>query len=250
MKDFVSADSIRARVVSSLNITDDSIAPKELVNQWIFEAMGAMDKYEQHFPEIAEITITNGVGQLPCDFYKEIYVSYNGYGLTKNALKYYYSYSNTPEGVYPKMQEMTYDIRPPYIHVNKDVTILMEYLALAVDDCGQPLIPDMESVKKYLFWFVIQRMMLRGYKHPDPSINFFNLEAKVNMAKVTAEGEMMFPSLAEADNTTRMIFRRIPMRQQYGHAWRQLNTREDLELQGRTNYARRSGLFARDVRGF
>ena len=57
-----------------------------------------------------------------------------------------------------------------------DIKIHADYFP--VDDKGYPLIVDVEEFRDYLNYYIIEKLLLKGYKHPDPQMTYSNMEAK------------------------------------------------------------------------
>lgn len=59
-------------------------------------------------------------------------------------------------------------LNPNYIHASFETgEIKLHYIAFPVDDEGLPLIIDEYHYKECVFWYIVFKMLLSGYKHPE-----------------------------------------------------------------------------------
>lgn len=49
---------------------------------------------------------------------------------------------------------------------------------LPVDEKGYPLIPTVEEYRDYLNYYILEKLLLKGWKHPDPQVTYTNIEFK------------------------------------------------------------------------
>ena len=147
--------------------------------EWIGEAIGKIGVYGQYAILCKEFSVTEYRLKFPCALDNFIGIRYQGYRLcinpninaakdvsqwqgvslgTDNVIHptHYYTYN---EGEYLKFSFETGDVE-------------IFYFGLPCDENGFPKIPDNENYVEALMWYVLNRMLLRGYKHPLPEITF------------------------------------------------------------------------------
>jgi hypothetical protein len=60
-----------------------------------------------------------------------------------------------------------YKIQMGHIQTSEEEMFLkIHYKALPVDDEGYPLVPDVTEYKEAVYWYILNKMMGAGYKHP------------------------------------------------------------------------------------
>ena len=60
--------------------------------------------------------------------------------------------------------DLQYDVKPGYIYTNLPCGyVKISYLAIYTDEEGMPMIPDLESYKEAIFWYVAMKMMYPKY---------------------------------------------------------------------------------------
>lgn len=66
-----------------------------------------------------------------------------------------------------------YNLQYDYIKTSfKSGCITIAYRTQDIDAEGYPLAPDVEELREGIFWYVLSRLCITGYKLPDPSMDF------------------------------------------------------------------------------
>jgi hypothetical protein len=161
-----SIQTIILKVVRDLGISDVEI-PKDDMIEWIADGLKHVGSYYQFSEKNADITITDYKGELPCDFHKAIRILH-GYCLPNNNE----SLIGDPGTDNIKFTNNDFNVNHNVITVGyRTGTIKLLYLALPLDDCGFPLVPDDVSFDDALFWKVAYHLSLRGHVFKNPKLN-------------------------------------------------------------------------------
>lgn len=122
---------------------------------------------------------------------------------TQNNMKYFEKFVN---GGIDKAQ---YFIKPGWIVTNKNNGyIKLAYKAIAVDERGYPLIPDLSSYQEAIYWYVTMKLMYPkvlkgtlGGRGVNTGINLYN-DARMqwNFYRNQAYAEAMMPTTDELEN--------------------------------------------------
>lgn len=182
----VSIGAIIAKIYRDLNLEDSNFINDAI--EWSGEAIEHIGAYNQLVRKEAVLEVTSYKVGLPSDLYSLLQVSYApGDGIDtdnfKDKAKYPLPASNATihngihsgtSGGRPVVWEESYILNPNFIHFTFEEGVVgLSYMAINLDDNGYPTIPDDISYKEAVTWYIIQKLMLGGYKHIDPSLTFF-----------------------------------------------------------------------------
>lgn len=143
---FISINQVLSKVVRDLGLTDQ--IPYQDMIEWIAEGMQFIGGFEQYEIKCCTIDICDHEGELPCDFYKQTFNQNNPPAFQTN------------DGSSCRVE---FKVQNQRILTNiRDGKLYLEYLAIPLDCDGYPLIPDDESYKTALFWYVAKMLALRG----------------------------------------------------------------------------------------
>lgn len=87
--------------------------------------------------------------------------------------------------------------------------IKLHYLALPVDDCGFPMIPDKAFYKQAAVWYVIRNLLGQGYKHPVFSYEYADQKFEEFMPR--AQNQLKAPNAAQMELFRKLWVRMIPL---------------------------------------
>lgn len=89
-------------------------------------------------------------------------------------------------------------LNPNYIHTSFETgDIKLHYIALPLDDEGLPLIVDEFHYKECITWYIIYKMIMSGYKHPE--IKLVDAKNLFEEALPRAQNAAKFPSIANME---------------------------------------------------
>lgn len=167
---------------------DDSI-------EWIGDAIGIM-KCAVSYTEVSkDLEVLDYRLKIPCNLDYLLGISYNGFRLRFNggvALKRKWS---TPM---PYCGD-TFTLNPNYITTSfKEGCIRIHYLGTPVDCDGYPEVIDSAIYREALTWYVLMKMIGRGFKHQT-----FDYKFCMGMWEKTypkAQNECKMPSIDQMEN--------------------------------------------------
>jgi hypothetical protein len=208
---YTTVDEIIAKVYRDLNINEEVEDRWQDMVEWIAEALEHLHIYPTLHKKTETLDINNGIAKVPCDFYELIQLG-NNTGLTPTSdTRQDLNNTNNP------LLNNSYYFEYPYIKTSQQKgTIQISYLAAPVDPCtGFPMVPDNISVREALFWFILMKMILGGYKHPEPLFSYMFCERQWKWKLKQAKANYHLPNLNEMERLSRAWNRLIP--DQYGH---------------------------------
>jgi len=104
-----------------------------------------------------------------------------------------------------------YQINPDYIVTSfEEGKIKMHYSAFPMDDEGWVMLPNIYDFKEAAQWYIISKMMLGGWTHPDPAINYLFADDKWFQHSTIAKNKAKFPSVDQMETFRRWWTRAIP----------------------------------------
>ena len=167
---FINGSVCIARVYDKFNIKSGSWENRAA--EYIYSALRHIGSPFTTFPEQETVTVEDYKAYLPCDIYKLNVIKYDGYRLP------IMNQFNTKTAA---------DIEDQYHPINKcelvtgargyiittfetgDVTFYYDKLPVELDkklNIYFPLVPDNEEVLSAIDWYILMRILERGYKHP------------------------------------------------------------------------------------
>lgn len=170
--------------------------------EWIGEALNQIGAYTQYDAKEVTLEVENYKSKLPCDFIH---------------LKRMLNMSTYPRGEHdfgnPNLIDNEVDtdeeqaarlllnsntsqdfniILDNIITSYKEGTITLQYLAMPIDEEGFPYIPDNESYKEAFFWYVANRLAIRGQlKNKELSIGYCDAQWQWYCGQARAEGNAL-----------------------------------------------------------
>lgn len=117
-----------------------------------------------------------------------------------------------------KTEDVTYSIKPGWIVFNKDKGFVkLSYKAIAVDDRGYPVIPDMASYQEAIYWYVMMKLNFPKYLQGKLGGNvknsqnvYFYLQQQWNFYRNQAYAEAMMPNEGEMQSIKNEWHKLIP----------------------------------------
>jgi hypothetical protein len=196
--------------------------------EWIGEALEDIQILSQTIEKQTTLTIDQYRAFLPCDFYEIRQVTYGGKPLHHGLGKFDHHLKDTDRQY---TTPYSYSIAYPYMNLSlKSGEIVLSYWALPVDEDGFPLVPDHYDIKEALFWYVLSKLALGGWKHNDPNINHMYCKQQYKLHKNKANAFYNFPTPDKVESIKRMLVRLIPEVNQHAYSFSRATTQEDLKF--------------------
>lgn len=96
-----------------------------------------------------------------------------------------------------------YNLNPGVIETSFESGIInLTYTGAVSDDNGMPLIPDVYEFKEALAWYIVSRILLRGYEHP--VIKWETANTEWENFKRRARNQVKMPSIDRMDALVKM----------------------------------------------
>jgi hypothetical protein len=188
-----------------LNQSNDEIPVNDFI-EWCAEALLHVGSYTQMKEKVAEIDISDHKGKLPCDFYSMKSIcggNYYGEYYNSSIVSEECSTSSTPyTGNY-----YGYNINFDTITTGyRYGTMMIQYLAMPVDEEGAPMVPDNQSFRDLLFWKVVYQLAIRGYNFTNPQLKDMHVSRqKLNFYTLQARGEANMPDVTNQARISSMF---------------------------------------------
>ena len=135
--------------------------------EWVGSALAYMKIHNGLISVTEEKEVVDYKCMLPCALVALIAIEYNGERLSYASQKNHHDTSDFANVVYAGQNTYTLN-RNNYAQFNFETgTVKIHYKSIPVDEDGFPLVPDDERLLDALSWFVMKRIILRGFKHPE-----------------------------------------------------------------------------------
>ena len=155
-----SIQRVISKVVRELGLGAEEIPVQDFI-EVCSDALLHIGAFPQFEKKIANLEITDFAGQLPCDHYKTIRII-NGECFNSISYNEYLISTEDKEVLPTKFTNFDFSINFDTITTAyRRGVIQIEYLAIPVDDCGLPLVPDDISYQEALFWRVARFLAIR-----------------------------------------------------------------------------------------
>lgn len=98
--------------------------------------------------------------------------------------------------------DLQYSTKPGYLMINvPEGFVKISYSAIYTDDDGMPMIPDMESYKEAIFWYVTMKLMYSKYLKGDLNQSqYYDIRRSWNFYCKQAYAEAMMPDEGEIES--------------------------------------------------
>lgn len=178
--------------------------------EWIGEALEGIGSSELEI-KTHKGTVKDNRVCLPNDLFYLNMVTYNGQLLPSSQQTYDYgnkAFDDKLEvnGLY------SYYITGGWLKTNvpNSECIYFHYKGFPTDENGYPKIPDVFSFKEALFWYILYKMEMRGFEHPNKQINFQFVYSQWLKYCSQAEAESKLLDLPRMDTFKNNWVRMIP----------------------------------------
>lgn len=227
-----SCKTIVYKVINDLQIGDKEVDWQDWLD-WIADGLTDIGSYYQFLEKQATITIENHRGYLPCDFYQLIRI------LNKDMTRPTFNGSlignNTKEILNNRFTINDVNITNNMITAAiPQGELLLQYLAIPIDEDNLPMVPDDSSFRNALFWKIVYQLSIRGYEFRNPQLKDIQFTRSMwlkycNQARASAN--MPDPDMYERlkNNWLRLV----PDVDQYRKLFYSLGAQERLNLRGK-----------------
>lgn len=228
----VSIKTVIYRVISDLGIGDKEVDWQDWVD-WIADGLMHIGAYYQFTEKQESIEIEDYKGYLPCDFYQKIRILNTDMSRPNFNKSLVGSSENTINQ--NSFTSKDYNITNNMITTSfRTGTLLLQYLAIPLDDDRLPLIPDDVSYKDALFWKVVYHLSLRGYEFRNNQLSNIQFTRSLWLKycmQARAGANMPDPDMYERlkNNWLRLV----PDHNQYQKLFADLGAQEKLNLRGK-----------------
>lgn len=227
------------KVINDLGIGDKDVDWQDWID-WIAEGLNHIGAYYQFTEKEIELEVENFKAYLPCDFYKQI-------RLLNKDTNYYLNRNENLQGSTDKVIDRNrfsisdYNVTHNTITVSfQSGTLLMQYLAMPLDEDQLPMIPDDVSYREALFWRVVYHLCLRGYEFKNPQLRDINFTKNMwNKYCIQARAEANMPDLDMLERLKNNWLRLKPDPNQYSKLFSGNGKQESLYLRGKDYFTLR-----------
>lgn len=107
--------------------------------------------------------------------------------------------------------ELQYTTKPGYINTNiPEGYVKIEYYSIYTDEDGMPMIPDMESYKEAIFWYIVMKWMYaKKLKGQIDARTYYDAQNSWNYYRKQAYTEAMMPSSVDDLDTIKNIWHKL-----------------------------------------
>lgn len=108
-------------------------------------------------------------------------------------------------------QDVTYRINDGWFNFSLDTAkVCIYYLGISTDKEGFPMLPISGEYNEALLWFIIKRMMMSGWEHPNKDINMALAEQQFRFYRKNAYVDIEMPSVDEMETIKKRYLRLVP----------------------------------------
>jgi hypothetical protein len=124
-------------------------------------------------------TVQNSRFEQPCDLYMIVQLIHNNRAVPPNTSSIDFICDDCVKQPYEN-SIYSFSIVPGWVRTNipDGEQVCLVYQAFDTDDQGFPMVPDEYAHREALFWFLVMKMMLAGFEHPNREINYSGAEAR------------------------------------------------------------------------
>lgn len=225
----ISCKTVVAKVYRDLQLTEEG--PFMDMIEWLAEALEFIHVYPQYIHKTCKIEIVNYKGEIPCDFIGLDAVEYNGINTlyasnifgpqdTPKSGRYYTPYSYNQEKINNVLlvknniigPETSFSIDGSWFKTSfKEGELYIRYTAYPSDDEGYPLVPDHQSFKEALYWYITYKYLYAKVLKDEINPRFYDdAFTKWQYYCNQAGAEAMMPDLATLEAIKRSYHRLKP----------------------------------------
>ena len=148
-----------------------------------------------------EVALASGRATLPCSLKSLRAVTLDGCRLDINEYTDFV-YNSTDLTTPPVHSHITAQFNDNYLITNVDTgTVVFYYYAFSLDDEGLPQLPDDAFVFEALEWYVVYKLLLKGYKH-HAITNFREAQMQWEIAYPRAQNSLSLDDVVTQENFT------------------------------------------------
>lgn len=196
IENYTSVNNVIGKVYRDLNFKDEDRI-YDMV-EWSAEALEQIGAYLQYVHKSDTLEVEGYRVGLPCDFHKIVAIEHEGEHLRylSGDFDTYYHTNDSKNLRTTGISGLGYTINSAFINTNfESGKITMSYLAIPVDSEGFPLIPDNVSYKEAIFWYIVMKLMLGGFTHPNQQVfNYLMAEQRWHHYCSQARGKANMPN--------------------------------------------------------
>lgn len=245
----ISIKNIIAKVYQDLDLsTEIDIG---MLIEWSAEVLGKINVYQQLDTKYDKLKVCNYKVEIPCDLVYLNRVGYNGIQLSKVSGGDTYfptakpKYNMDPQSVnMNKLANEAFLYGMSYSFNKTNETFIMEngwfktsfkegeldiqYQSLPVDDEGFPLVPDDESYRDAIFWYIAHKYFYIKSISEDRFWRFYkDAEEKFRYYVNQAGANAMMPDIFTLENIKRNYLQLLPKVNSYDRFFSDLNKPSD-----------------------
>jgi len=238
----ISCKTIIAKVYRDLQLKEEEAFTDFI--EWMSEALDFIHVYPQYIHKSACICIKNYKGELPCDYIGLDAVEYNGFNMLYSSNlygpkdrtpsgRYYTPYSYNQEKINNVLlvkgnmlgPDAEFWIEGSWFRTSfKEGTLNIRYTAYPSDEDGYPLVPDHQSFKEALYWYITYKYLYAKALNKEIDPRFYD-DAYVKWQYYCnqAGAEAMMPDLQTLEALKRSFHRLKPDMFQFTKFYNDLN---------------------------
>lgn len=162
--------------------------------EWIGDAIDIMKCAGGYGEQVEEVEIIDYRGKLPCQVESILGISRDGMRLARNGGLNHKNLKSSKVNILPGCVTQSYTLNPNYINTSfEDGCIQIYYLGIETDCDGYPIIIDDAIYREALTWYVLMKMLGRGFKHQ--TFNYRDAEERWKKAYPRAQNRCRMPDI-------------------------------------------------------
>ncbi len=173
------------------------------------------------------VVVNDNRFEMPCDLYNIVQLVYNNRAIPYTFSSVDFICEDCVKQPFQPDDRYTFSVVPGWIRTNipDGETVCLIYKGFAVDDKGYPMIPDDYGHREAIFWFLVMKMMLAGFEHPNKEITYSSAEARwlKYCSQAEANGKMF--DVSQYETFRRQWARLVPV----ADAFDQMFTTNEIE---------------------
>lgn len=205
-----SSKTIIAKVFRDLRPEDDYWIADAI--EWMGEALEHIGAYSQLEKKQTVIQVSDHKFEVPSDLMEIQQIAYSNKHLDEDVTEEDMEDVDDSDLIPLKLDAATIGINddatvqsytPNVNYINTSFEqgiVVLAYLAIPTDDDDFPLIPDNQSYKDALFWYIFRQMLMGGFKPSISGINYEYADSKWKRYCTQAKNQMNMPNIDEYQN--------------------------------------------------
>jgi hypothetical protein len=234
----VSCNQVISKVMADLDIQNESIRISDWIS-WCGEAIekiGAKPQLETRISGVDDptvITLVNSQAALPNNLYKlnqavyslnvdgpwvEMRTSTSSFGVNNPKRLDTVNLNQISEEYINRIGGVKYIVKPGFIVVNMlHGYIKLSYDALACDDNGYPMIPDLVSYMEAIYWYIVMKLKYPEYMSGKMRESiYYDIRRSWNFYCKQAYGDIMMPTVDDMESIKNTWMKIIPENNSHG----------------------------------